>query len=120
MRSSCAAGHDLSSWVAYGPALAGGFLPSLALVLVGQDPGWRWVTVFVAAVADRDHRLVARRRRAPAVTGAAVAMVVAVIEMIRLLRRRARIAGAVAGRAGRGRPDRLRRRLRDSALRGAA
>jgi hypothetical protein len=82
---------ELSSWVAYGPALAGGFLPSLALVLVGEDALWRWVTLFAAAIATV---IVGswRRRRAPVVTGATVAVLVAVTEMIRLL-----IEGAVAG-----------------------
>jgi len=82
---------DLSSWVAYGPALAGGFLPSLALVLVGEDTPWRWVTLFAAAVAAV---IVGswRRRLAPVVTGATVAVVVAVTQMIRLL-----IQGALVG-----------------------
>jgi hypothetical protein len=81
----------LSSWTAFGPALAGGFLPSLALVVVGHDPLWRWVGVFVAAVAV----VIAgasSQRRAPVVIGAAVALTVAVTEMIRLIR-----AGAIAG-----------------------
>jgi hypothetical protein len=84
---------DLSSWVAYGPALAGGFLPSVALVLVGSDPVWRWVTVFVTAVACV---IVGswRARLAPAVTGAVVAMLVSVTEMIRLL-----AAGQIFGAA---------------------
>ena len=76
--------RDLSSWLAYGPALAGTFLPSLALIVVGEDPVWRWVTVFVVAVAIV---IVGswRRLQAPALAGAAVAVVVAVTEMIRLL-----------------------------------
>ena len=83
--------HDLSSWLAYGPALAGGFLPSVALIIVGADPVWRWVSVFLIAVATV---IIGswRGRQAPAVTGAAVVMVVAVVEMIRLL-----LAGAIAG-----------------------
>ena len=84
---------DLSSWVAYGPALAGGFLPSLALVLLGQDPGWRWVTVFLAAIATVILGA-AYRLRAPVVTGAAIALVVALAEMIKLLVQ-GRTAGAV-------------------------
>src|SRR5690606_30105488 len=82
---------ELSSWAAYGPALAGGFLPSLALVLVSDAEVWRWVTLFVVAIV-----IVLlgswRRRRAPVVTGATVAVVVALVEMIRLL-----VRGAVAG-----------------------
>jgi hypothetical protein len=84
---------DLSSWIAYGPALAGGFLPSLALVLLGQDPGWRWVTVFLAAIATVILGA-AYRLRAPVVTGAAIALVVALAEMIKLLVQ-GRTAGAV-------------------------
>jgi hypothetical protein len=82
---------ELSSWSAYGAALAGGFLPSLALVLIGDDPVWRWVTLFAAAIVTV---IIGswRRRRAPVVSGAAVAVVVAVTEMIRLL-----IRGAIAG-----------------------
>ena len=81
----------LSSWSAYGPALAGGFLPSLALVLVDDAEVWRWVALFVAAIGVV---LIGvwRRRLAPVVTGAAVAIVVALVEMIRLLLR-----GSVAG-----------------------
>jgi hypothetical protein len=84
---------DLSSWSAYGAALAGGFLPSLALVLAGQDVVWRWVSLFAAAVIT----VILgswRRRRAPVVAGAAVAVVVALTEMIRLLARGA-LAGAI-------------------------
>jgi hypothetical protein len=82
---------ELSSWVAYGPALAGGFLPSLALVLVGEDVAWRWVGLLAAAVVT----VILgswRRRVAPVVAGATVAVLVAVTEMIRLL-----LSGAVAG-----------------------
>ncbi|MDT5027086.1 MAG: hypothetical protein QOE61_3512, partial [Micromonosporaceae bacterium] len=82
---------ELSSWTAYGAALAGGFLPSLALVLVGEDAVWRWVTLFAAAIVT----VILgswRRRRAPVVAGAGVAVVVAVTEMIRLL-----VQGAIAG-----------------------
>ena len=82
---------ELSSWVAYAPALAGAFLPSLALVLVGDDVVWRWVTLLAAAVVT----VILgswRRRVAPVVTGAVVAVVVAVTEMIRLL-----LSGAIAG-----------------------
>jgi hypothetical protein len=76
---------ELSSWIAYGPALAGGLLPSLALVLVNGRPAvWRWITLFAVSIVVI---LVGswRRRRAPVVAGAAVAIVVAVTEMIRFL-----------------------------------
>jgi hypothetical protein len=82
---------ELSSWTAYGAALAGGFLPSLVLVLAGQDAVWRWATLFAAAVVA----VILgswRRRHAPVVSGAGVAVVVAVTEMIRLL-----VRGAIAG-----------------------
>jgi hypothetical protein len=82
---------ELSSWIAYGPALAGGFLPSLGLVLVGQDVVWRWVTLLAAAVVTVIFGSW-RRRVAPVVTGAVVAVLVAVVEMIRLL-----LSGAIAG-----------------------
>jgi hypothetical protein len=82
---------ELSSWTAYGAALAGGFLPSLVLVLAGEDAVWRWVTLFAAAIVT----VILgswRRRRAPVVAGAGVAVAVAVTEMIRLL-----VQGAIAG-----------------------
>jgi hypothetical protein len=82
---------ELNSWLAYGPALAGAFAPSVALILVGDDPVWRWVSVFLAAVATVILGTW-RGRRAPVVAGAAVAVVVAVVEMIWLL-----IAGQIAG-----------------------
>ncbi len=76
--------RELSSWVAYGPALAGGFLPSVALILVGANPPWRWVSVFLVAVGAV---IIGswRGRQAPVVTGATVAVVVAITEMIYLL-----------------------------------
>jgi hypothetical protein len=68
---------ELSSWVAYGPALAAGFLPSLALALVqGGVPWQREALLFAAAIVA----VVVgswRRRSAPVVTGGAVAVVVA-------------------------------------------
>jgi len=82
---------ELSSWIAYGPALAGGFLPSLALVLVGDRVVWRWVALFAAAIVTVIMGSW-RRRHAPVVTGGSVAVIVAVTEMIRLL-----IQGAIAG-----------------------
>ena len=82
---------QLSSWVVYGPALAGAFLPSVALILVGEDPPWRWVSVFLGAVAIV---IVGSWRgwRAPVVTGATIAVGVAIVEMIWLL-----IEGQIAG-----------------------
>ncbi|HEY7226277.1 MAG TPA: hypothetical protein VH561_22095 [Micromonosporaceae bacterium] len=74
----------LSSWLFYGPGLGGAFLPSLALILVGQDPPWRWAGVFLAAVTIV---IVGSLRgwRAPLVTGFAIAVVVAIVEMVSLL-----------------------------------
>jgi hypothetical protein len=81
----------LSSWIVYGPALAGAFLPSVALILVGEDPPWRWVSVFLGAVAIV---IVGSWRgwRAPVVTGATIAVGVAIVEMVWLL-----IEGQIAG-----------------------
>jgi hypothetical protein len=82
---------ELSSWLAYGPALVGGFGPSVVLVLIGDDQVQRWVILLVAAVLTV---IVGswRRLSAPVVTGSTVAVVVALVEMIRLLSR-----GQVAG-----------------------
>jgi hypothetical protein len=109
---------DRSSWQAYGPALVGGFGPSLALVVVGNDPVWRWVTLFAAAIVTVIVGTY-RRRRAPVVTGAVVALVVALVEMIRFLARGqiaaallVAVAGAVLVGFG-GLSERRRRRLRD-------
>jgi hypothetical protein len=84
---------DLSSWAAYGPALVGGFGPSVVLVVVGEDSVWRWVTLFLVAVLTVVVGTY-RRRQAPVVTGAIVVLLVALVEMIRLLIR-GQIAGAV-------------------------
>jgi hypothetical protein len=82
---------DLSSWQAYGTALAGSFLPSLVLVLVGNDPVWRWVGLLGVSVASVIIGSL-RGRLAPVVTGSAVAILVALTEMVRLL-----AAGEIAG-----------------------
>jgi hypothetical protein len=90
---------DLSSWLAYGPALGGAFLPSVALILVGDRSLLRWVLVFFGAVGVV---IVGALRgwRAPVVTGAATAVLVAVVEMVWLLLDD-RIAGALlVGLAG--------------------
>ncbi len=84
---------QLSSWLAYGPALVGGFGPSVVLVLVGDDPVWRWVTLLAAAVLTVIVGS-SRQRSAPVLTGSAVAVIVALVEMIRLLAR-GQIAGAL-------------------------
>jgi hypothetical protein len=43
--------HRLHSWIAYGPALIGGFGPSLASVLVADDAPLRRLAAGVAGVA---------------------------------------------------------------------
>jgi hypothetical protein len=91
--------RELSSWIAYGPALAGGFLPSVALILVRADPPWRWISVFLIAVGCV---IVGswRGRQAPVWTGAAVAVVVASTEMIYLLLDREIFGALLVGLAG--------------------
>jgi hypothetical protein len=85
--------NQLSSWLAYGPALVGGFAPSVALVLIGHDAVARWVTLFAVAVLTV---IVGSSRglRAPVMTGGVVVVIVAVAEMIRFLVR-GQIAGAL-------------------------
>jgi len=75
---------ELNSWLAYGPALAGAFLPSMTLILVGDGPVWRWVGVLLLAVGTV---LVGtwRGRRAPVIVGGVTAVAVALVEMIWLL-----------------------------------
>ena len=82
---------QLSSWLAYGPALVGGFPPSVALVLVGHDAVARWVILLVAAVVSVIVGA-SLRLSAPVKVGSAVAVVVALVEAIRLLAQ-----GQVAG-----------------------
>src|SRR5262249_36317990 len=82
---------QLSSWVAYGPALVGGFAPSVVLVLIGHDAVARWVILLVVAVVTVIVGA-SLRLSAPVQVGSAVAVVVALVEAIRLLAR-----GQVAG-----------------------
>jgi hypothetical protein len=81
----------LPSWLAYGPALAGAFLPSVTLIIIGDDPVQRWVSVFLGAVAIV---IVGSLRgwRAPVVAGSTIAVGVAIVEMVRLF-----LEGQVAG-----------------------
>ena len=73
----------LSSWQAYGVALVGGFLPSVAALLAGDDPPARRLGVGLAAMAVLI--LGARRqRRAPVIVGAVVLGVVALRELVGL------------------------------------
>jgi hypothetical protein len=74
---------ELRSWVAYGPALLAGFLPSLAPVLVSTAEVWRRLVLFVAAVVVIVLGAV-NRRQAPVVVGGVVALIVAVHELVLL------------------------------------
>ncbi|HEU4423010.1 MAG TPA: hypothetical protein VFR67_10810 [Pilimelia sp.] len=72
---------QLSSWVAYGPALAAAFLPTVAWVLVSDQDGLRRLllgTGGLAAVLAG----AAWRRQAPVVLGGAVLMIVALHELM--------------------------------------
>ncbi|HEU4423763.1 MAG TPA: hypothetical protein VFR67_14625, partial [Pilimelia sp.] len=72
---------QLSSWVAYGPALAAAFLPTVAWVLVSDQDGLRRLllgTGGLAAVLAG----AAWRRQAPVVLGGAVLMIVALHELV--------------------------------------
>jgi hypothetical protein len=75
---------ELSSWITYGPGLAGAFVPSVVLVLAGQDPVWRWVGVFGVALAVVVLGTM-RGWRAPVVTGSLIAVVVAIVKMVRFI-----------------------------------
>jgi hypothetical protein len=72
---------SLRSWVAYGPALAAAFLPSLALVLATPGDPLRRLLVGAGAIAV----VVvggARRRQAPVLVGAAVLVLVTLHELV--------------------------------------
>jgi hypothetical protein len=72
---------DLGSWVAYGPALGAAFLPTLVIVITGEDQSLRQVALLLGAVAT----LVAgsiRRQRAPVVIGAVVTAITALHALI--------------------------------------
>jgi hypothetical protein len=73
---------DLRSWVAYGPALAAAFLPSLALVLTGAsgDSVWRRLLLGLGALAVVLAGAI-RRRQAPAVVGGGVLALVGLHEL---------------------------------------
>jgi hypothetical protein len=72
---------DLGSWVAYGPALAAAFLPTLVIVVTSEDQSLRQVVLLLGAVAT----LVAgsmRRQRAPVIIGAVVTAIAALHALI--------------------------------------
>lgn len=71
---------ELRSWVSYGPALAAGFLPSLALVLAGPGAPWRRLLLGLAALLVVLAGSV-RRRQAPVVAGGGVLVILALHEI---------------------------------------
>jgi hypothetical protein len=71
---------DLSSWLAYGPALAAGLLPSLGSVLTGTGQPVRRLLVGCAALAVLLAGA-AWRRQAPVAVGGAVLAAVALHEL---------------------------------------
>jgi hypothetical protein len=89
----------LSSWVAYGPGLAAGFLPSLALVLPVEGDLRRRALLLAAAVLTVVVGSV-RRRVAPVVAGGAVAVAVALHEIVVLVSQGAAAAYFLFGIAG--------------------
>jgi hypothetical protein len=71
---------DLSSWVAYGPALAAAFLPTLSIVLLTTGHEWRRLALGVGALVVVVAGSV-RRLRAPVLIGGAVLLAVALHEV---------------------------------------
>ena len=72
---------ELRSWVAYGPALLAGFLPTLAIVLTTDEVAWiRRLALGVAALGVVFAGAV-RRRQAPVVVGGVVLILVALHEL---------------------------------------
>jgi hypothetical protein len=74
---------DLGSWLAYGPALIAGFLPSLAIVLMTDTVPLRRVLVIVAGVLTLAVGSV-RRQKAPVVVGSVVTATATLHELLRL------------------------------------
>jgi hypothetical protein len=74
---------DLRSWVAYGPALAAGFLPSLAMIISVPGSPWRRLGLGAAALAVVVLGAM-KRRQAPVVIGAVVLVIVALHELVLL------------------------------------
>ncbi|MFC4148276.1 SCO7613 C-terminal domain-containing membrane protein [Micromonospora mangrovi] len=68
---------DLSSWVAYGPALLAGFVPTLAIVLATDSSMLRQVLLLLGAVAVLIFGSMSRQQ-APVIVGAAVTAIAAV------------------------------------------
>jgi hypothetical protein len=74
---------DLGSWLAYGPALVAGFLPSLVLVLMTDTAPARRVLVIVAGVLTVALGSV-RRQKAPVVVGSVVTATATLHELLLL------------------------------------
>jgi hypothetical protein len=74
---------ELRSWVAFGPALAAGFLPSLAEIIGVDGSPWRRLALGAAAVIVVVIGSVGRRQ-APVVVGGIVLVVVALHELVLL------------------------------------
>ncbi|MGK5738423.1 SCO7613 C-terminal domain-containing membrane protein [Micromonospora sp. URMC 103] len=68
---------DLSSWVAYGPALVAAFLPSLAIVLATGSTTLRQVLLLLGAVAVLVFGS-SSRQQAPVIVGATVTAITAI------------------------------------------
>jgi len=62
---------ELSSWYAYGPALVAAFLPTLAILLTGDDSALRQVLLLLGGVATLIFGSY-RRQQAPVIIGAVV------------------------------------------------
>ncbi|SCF36079.1 hypothetical protein GA0074695_6071 [Micromonospora viridifaciens] len=74
---------DLSSWVAYGPALVAAFLPTLAIVLATDTSMLRRVLLLLGAVAVLIFGSMSRQQ-APVIVGATVTAIAAVHALISL------------------------------------
>jgi hypothetical protein len=72
---------DLGSWVAYGPALVAAFLPTLVIVVTGEDESLRQVVLLLGAVTTLMAGSI-RRQRAPVVIGAVVTAIAALHALI--------------------------------------
>lgn len=74
---------DLSSWVAYGPALVAAFLPTLAIVVATDSTMLRQVLLLLGAVAVLIFGSMTRQQ-APVIVGASVTAIAAVHALISL------------------------------------
>lgn len=68
---------DLSSWVAYGPALVAAFVPTLAIVLATDSSMLRQVLLLLGAVAVLIFGTTSQQQ-APVIVGAAVTAIAAI------------------------------------------